>query len=73
MGSHLTEWIGEAEAREFCQTGSLSRISATTERHSLHLGGTILKVPTRIGSYALACARRVAVVSREASPRFDEG
>jgi len=30
------------------------------ESHSLHFGGTILKVPARIGSYALACARRIA-------------
>jgi hypothetical protein len=73
MRSHLTQWIEEAEARQFCQVASWSQVSATIESHSLHLGETILKVPTRIGSYALACARRVAVVSRDASPRFDEG
>jgi len=64
--SHLTQWIEEADARQFCQTASWSQVPTTIEIHSLHFGGTILKVPARIGSYALACARRIASVSREA-------
>jgi hypothetical protein len=71
MRSHLTQWIEEADARQFCQIASWNQVSATTESHSLHLGETILKVP-RIVSYALACARRGAGVNRDARPRPDE-
>ena len=66
--SHLTQWIEEADARQFCQAASWSRVPTTTESHSLHLGETILRVPARVGCYALACARRVAVVSRDGNP-----
>jgi hypothetical protein len=59
MHSHLTQWIEEADARQFCLASSWHRVPATNESHCLHLGETILKVPARVGSYALACARRV--------------
>jgi hypothetical protein len=67
MHSHLTQWIEEADARQFCLAASWSRVPAPTERQCLHLGETILKVPARIGNYALACARRAAFVSRDLS------
>jgi hypothetical protein len=66
--SYLTQWIEEADARQFCQAAGWGRAPATTESHFLHLGETILKVPARVGSYAVAFARRVASVSRDASP-----
>jgi len=58
MRSHLIQWIEEADARQFCQASSWSRVPAG-ESHCLHLGESILKAPARVGSYALACARRV--------------
>jgi hypothetical protein len=60
--SHLTQWIEDADAREVCRAESWSRVQATTESH---LGETILKMPGSIGSYALACARRLAPLSRD--------
>ena len=59
MHSHLTQWIEEADARQFCLASSWHRVPAASESHCLHLGKTILKVPARVGSYAIACARRV--------------
>jgi len=59
MHSHLTQWIEEADARQFCLASSWSRVPAPRESHCLHLGETMLKVPARVGSYALACARLV--------------
>jgi hypothetical protein len=46
--SHLTQWIEDADARQFCQAASWQLVPATSESHSLHLGETILKMPTRI-------------------------
>jgi hypothetical protein len=62
--SHTIQWIEDAEARQFCLDISWSRVPAITESHSLHLGQTILQLPARIGNQALACARRIASVSR---------
>ena len=59
MHSHLTQWIEEADARQFCLASDWSRVPAMRESHCLHLDGSILKVPARVGNYALACARRV--------------
>ena len=55
MHSHLTKWIEEADARQFCLASSWSGAPTTSETHCLHLGETMLKVPARV----LACARRV--------------
>jgi hypothetical protein len=66
--SHLTQWIEEADARQFCQAASWNRVPETTESHRLHLGETILKMPAMIGSYTLTCARRIASASRDTSP-----
>jgi hypothetical protein len=62
--SHTRQWIEDAEAREFCLDISWTQVPVTTESHSLHLGQTILQLPARIGNQAVACARRIASVSR---------
>jgi hypothetical protein len=54
--SHLTQWIEEADAREFCQAASWQFVPAT-ESHSLHLGETILKMPARIHEAAVQALR----------------
>jgi hypothetical protein len=55
--SHLTQWIEEADAREFCQAASWQLVPATTESHSLHLGETILRMPARIHDAAVQALR----------------
>jgi hypothetical protein len=65
--SHTIQWIEDAEARQFCLDISWSRVPATTESHSLHLGQTILQLPARIANQALVCARRIASASRNAT------
>jgi hypothetical protein len=58
--SHLTQWIEDADAREFCQAASWQFVPAT-ESHSLHLGATILRMPARIhdvAAHALSTALR---------------
>ena len=49
--SHLTQWIEEADAREFCQAASW-QFQPAAESHSLHLGETILRMPARIHDIA---------------------
>jgi hypothetical protein len=68
MHSHLTKWIEEADARQFCQDASWSRVSWAAESRSLRLGETTLKLPDMIVGYALACARSIAPVSRDVDP-----
>jgi hypothetical protein len=58
--SHLTQWIEDADAREFCQAASWQLVPAT-ESHSLHLGERVLKMPARIhdmAAHALSTALR---------------
>jgi hypothetical protein len=50
--SHLTQWIEDADARQFRQTASWQLVP-TTESHSLHLGEAILKMPARIHDAAV--------------------
>jgi hypothetical protein len=66
--SHLTQWIEDADGRQFCRAASWSRIPATHESESPHLGEAILKIPAAIGSYALACTRRIARMSGNVDP-----
>jgi hypothetical protein len=63
--SNLTRWIEDAEARQVLETAMVGRGWVVSERHYLHLGATIAKVPcwshqpiggslASFGSHALA-------------------
>jgi hypothetical protein len=65
--SHLTQWIEDADAQQFCQAESWSRIADMTKNHRRDLREAILKMPAGIGNYALACARHLSSVKRDAS------
>jgi hypothetical protein len=64
--SHLTQWIEEADARQFCENASWSPVQLMAESHSLHLGVTILKMPVRVSRYART--QLIASMSRKTSP-----
>jgi hypothetical protein len=57
--SRLTQWIEDAEARQFCQGESWRRRPATIESHSPHLGASIMKVPVRVADAAARTLSRV--------------
>jgi hypothetical protein len=42
--SHMTQWIEDADARQFRQSASWNEGLAATESHYLHVGKTIAKV-----------------------------
>jgi hypothetical protein len=64
--SHLTQWVEDADARQFCEAATWSRVPMTDESHSLHLGVTILRMPVRVSKYARA--HLIASMSRKVSP-----
>lgn len=51
--SHLTQWIEDADARQFCLVASWQLVPTTAESHSLHLGEKALKLPVRVHDAAL--------------------
>ena len=51
--SHLTQWIEDADARQFCQAASWRVVPEKAESHSLHLGEIVLRMPVRIHGAAL--------------------
>ena len=56
--NQMTHWIEIADERHFWEDTALPRMSQVSESHCLHLGGSILKVTAKAGSYALASGRR---------------
>ena len=46
--SNLTRWIEYAEARTYTDAAKFELSCNPTERHYLHLGETIAKVPSRL-------------------------
>jgi hypothetical protein len=48
--SHLTQWIEDADARQYCESARW-QLAPTT--YSLHLGETILAMPARMHAVAV--------------------